>query len=104
MEILQQGDKQLEIIQVFVKYCRMKLRKERINFFVEPDKALSASQILCIAADATLKEVNKAELKFKELEAEWLKKKSESLEAVPVVDINEYIMLIHTKYLIIDIT
>ncbi|TGZ38131.1 Synaptogyrin-2 [Temnothorax longispinosus] len=69
VEILQLGERQLSIIQDFVKYCRMKLRKERINFFVEPDKALSASQILCLAADAALKEVDEAELKLKELEA-----------------------------------
>jgi len=47
----------------------MKLKKERINFFVEADKALSASQILCMSAEATLKEVSDAELKLKELEA-----------------------------------
>jgi len=47
----------------------MKLKKERINVFVEPDKALCASQILCMAAEAALKEVDEAELKLKELEA-----------------------------------
>ncbi|KYN37630.1 Synaptogyrin-2 [Trachymyrmex septentrionalis] len=69
IEILQVGEKQLSIIQDFVKYCKMKLKKERINFFVEADKALSASQILCMSAEATLKEVSEAELKLKELEA-----------------------------------
>lgn len=63
------GEKQLALIQAFAVYCRFRLRKERINFFVEPDKALSASQILCIAADVTLNEINEAELKLKELEA-----------------------------------
>lgn len=69
MEILQLGERQFRIIQDYVKYCRMKLKNERINFFIEPDKALSASQILCVATDATLKEVDEAELKLKELEA-----------------------------------
>lgn len=80
---MQLGETQLSIIQAFVKYCRMKLKKERINFFVEPNKALSASQILCIAADAALKEVNEAELKLKKLEA-----------IILTVLINEYIKLI----------
>lgn len=83
MEILQLGETQLNIIQAFVKYCKMKLKKERINFFIEPDKALSVSQILCIAADAALKEVNEAELKLKELEA-----------VIVIVCINEYIKFI----------
>ncbi|KYQ56082.1 Synaptogyrin-2 [Trachymyrmex zeteki] len=69
VEILQIGERQLSIIQDFVKYCKMKLNKERINFFIEADKALSASQILCISAEATLNEVSEAELKLKELEA-----------------------------------
>ncbi|XP_011068300.1 PREDICTED: uncharacterized protein LOC105154455 [Acromyrmex echinatior] len=69
IEILQVGERQLSIIQDFVKYCKLKLKKERINFFVEADKALSASQILCMSAEATLKEVSEAELKLKELEA-----------------------------------
>ncbi|KYM94890.1 Synaptogyrin-2 [Cyphomyrmex costatus] len=69
IEILQVGERQLSIIQDFVKYCKIKLKKERINFFVETDKALSASQILCVSAEATLKEVSEAELKLKELEA-----------------------------------
>lgn len=47
----------------------MKLKREKINFFVDPDKALSASQILCMTTDAILKEVEEAELKLKELEA-----------------------------------
>lgn len=82
VEILQISETQLNLIQAFVKYCRMKLKKERINFYVEPDKALSASQILCIAANATLKEVEEAELKLKELEA-----------VILTVCINEYIKL-----------
>lgn len=69
IEILKVGEKQLTLIQAFAAYCRFRLKEERINFFVEPDKALSASQILCIAADATLKEINEAELKLTELEA-----------------------------------
>ncbi|KAL0106532.1 hypothetical protein PUN28_016315 [Cardiocondyla obscurior] len=68
VEILQLGERQLNIIQDYVKYCRMKLKKERHNFFVEPDKALSASQILCMVTDATLQEIHEAELKLKELE------------------------------------
>lgn len=69
VEILEIGERQLSIIQDFVKYCKMKLKKERINVFIDPDKALRASQVLCAAADAAFKEINEAELKLKELEA-----------------------------------
>lgn len=62
----------------------MKLNKERINFFIEADKALSASQILCISAEATLNEVSEAELKLKELEA-----------MIMMVYIRKYITLIY---------
>lgn len=83
VEILQLGERQLSIIKDFVKYCRMKLKKERINFFVEPNKALSASQILCMTANGILEEVEESELKLKELEA-----------VIVMVHINEYITLI----------
>lgn len=63
------GEKQLAVLQTFLIYCKFKLKEQRINFFVEPNKALSASHTLCIAADATLKEINEAELRLKELEA-----------------------------------
>lgn len=63
------AEKQLNIIKDFLTYCRLRLREERINSFIEIDKALSSSQILCIAADALLKETNQAELKLKELQA-----------------------------------
>lgn len=69
VNILKTGEKQLDLIKAFLTYCRLRLREERINTFVDVDKALSSSQILCIAADAVLKEINEAELKLKELQA-----------------------------------
>lgn len=56
-------------MQAFITYCRFKLKKQKINSFIEPDKALCASKVLILAADSILKEVNEAELKLKELEA-----------------------------------
>ncbi|KMQ90536.1 synaptogyrin-2 [Lasius niger] len=69
IEILKIGKKQFNVIQDFITYCRFKLKKKRINSFIEPDEALSASKVLCLAADSILKEVNETELKLKELEA-----------------------------------
>ncbi|XP_050453864.1 uncharacterized protein LOC126852762 [Cataglyphis hispanica] len=69
IEILKIGKRQFDVIQAFVAYCRVKLQKKRINSFIESDEALSASKVLCLAADSILKEVNEAELKLKELEA-----------------------------------
>lgn len=54
---------------MYLLYCKLKLQKKYINSFVEPDQALTASRLLCITADATLAEINEAELKLKELEA-----------------------------------
>lgn len=69
IEILKIGQKQFDIMQAFLKYCRLKLQKQRINSFIEPDKALSASKVLILATDSILKEVNETDLKLKELEA-----------------------------------
>lgn len=69
VEILDAAQKQLDLIQFYIAYCRLRLRKKRVDCFVEPDKAITASQILCIAADSTLKELDETELRLKELEA-----------------------------------
>lgn len=69
IEILNMGKKQFDIMQSFITYCRVKLKKQRIHSFIEPDTALSASKVLILAADSILKEVNETELKLKELEA-----------------------------------
>ncbi|XP_067204469.1 uncharacterized protein [Linepithema humile] len=69
VNILKTGEKQLDVIKAFLTYSKLRLREERINSFVEIDKALSSSQVLCIVADALLKEINEAELKLKELQA-----------------------------------
>lgn len=76
IEILNMGKKQFDIMQSFITYCRVKLKKQRIHSFIEPDTALSASKVLILAADSILKEVNETELKLKELEAVIITPKS----------------------------
>lgn len=68
IEILKADQKQLNVMEHYMAYCKCRLRKEGIDFFIEPDKALRASQILCLAADSILREVDEAESKLKELE------------------------------------
>lgn len=68
--ILESSERQLRLVRDYLSYAKIRLTRERINFFVDPDKALSASQILRIAIDATLKEVTQAESDLKELEFE----------------------------------
>lgn len=76
IEILKIGKTHFDIMQAFITYCRFKLKKQKINSFIEPDKALCASKVLILAADSILKEVNEAELKLKELEAVIITPKS----------------------------
>lgn len=71
--MLQQEETHLHVITDYLKYCKLKLKKERINCFVEPDKALSASKILCTTAGITLKEITDTELKLKDLETVIIK-------------------------------
>lgn len=69
VEILKMGLKQLDVIKDCITYCNYKLRKERNDFFIEPNKALRASEILCVAVDSILREVNETKSNLKELEA-----------------------------------
>ncbi|CAL7950871.1 unnamed protein product [Xylocopa violacea] len=68
IEIIKHGEQQFSLIQAFVAYCRLRLMKERINMFVDPDKSLSASNILPIAVNATLTEINQTKRDLAELE------------------------------------
>lgn len=56
------------MIQAFIAYCRLRLVKERINIFIDPNKCLSASKVLPIAVAATLTELEEANKNLSELE------------------------------------
>lgn len=68
LEIIKHGEHQLSLIQAFVAYCRLKLTKERINIFIDPNKCLSASEALPISVSATLAEVEEAQSNLSNLE------------------------------------
>ncbi|XP_076234735.1 synaptogyrin [Calliopsis andreniformis] len=68
LEIVKHGEQQLSLIQALVAYSRLRLLKERINIFVNPDKCLSASNILSMSVNVTLTEVDEAERNLNELE------------------------------------
>ncbi|XP_025154870.1 uncharacterized protein LOC112588619 [Harpegnathos saltator] len=68
IKILQVAEKQLALFHPFIAYFRVKLEKEPNNEFVDHDKPISASEVLCITVDYILREINDAELKLKELE------------------------------------
>ena len=67
-EIIKHGEQRLSMIRSFVVYYQSRLFKERINFFVDANKCLSASQILPISVNATLAEVEEARKKLCKLE------------------------------------
>ncbi|XP_076392089.1 synaptogyrin [Megachile rotundata] len=68
LEIIKHGEHQLSLIQAFVAYCRLRLTKERINIFIDPNKCLSASEALPISVSATLAEVEEAQSNLSNLE------------------------------------
>ncbi|XP_076757691.1 synaptogyrin [Xylocopa sonorina] len=68
IEIIKHGEQQFSLIQAFVAYCRLRLVKERINMFVDPNKSLSASNILPIAVNATLTEIEQTKRDLAEVE------------------------------------
>lgn len=49
-------------------YCRLRLVKERINIFIDPNKSLSASKVLPIAVAATLTELEEVNKNLSELD------------------------------------
>lgn len=68
LDIIKQGEQQFCLIQAFIAYCRLRLVKERINIFVDPNKCSSASKILPVAVAATLTELEEANKNISELE------------------------------------
>lgn len=69
LDIIKQGEQQFCLIQAFVAYCRLRLLKERYNIFIDPNKCLSASEILPISVRATLTEIEDAKKSLSELQA-----------------------------------
>jgi len=67
IKILKISEKQLDLLKTFITYYKCRLKKEKIAF-IEPNEALCTSQILRVAVDSVLKEINEAESKLKELE------------------------------------
>ncbi|XP_053986361.1 uncharacterized protein LOC128880369 [Hylaeus volcanicus] len=68
LEIIKHTEQQISLIQAFVAYCRLRLVKERINIFVDPNKCLSASDVLSISANATLAELDEVIQNLSKLE------------------------------------
>ncbi|XP_076226066.1 synaptogyrin isoform X2 [Nomia melanderi] len=68
LEIIKYGEYHLSLMQAFVAYCRLRLTKDRINIFVNPNKCLSASMVLPTSVDATLAELEEATKNLSELE------------------------------------
>ncbi|XP_071869590.1 synaptogyrin [Bombus fervidus] len=68
LDIIKQGEQQFCLIQAFIAYCRLRLVKERINIFIDPNKCLSASNVLPMAVAATLTELEEANKNVSELE------------------------------------
>ncbi|XP_043516457.1 synaptogyrin [Frieseomelitta varia] len=68
LEIIKHGEQQFCLIQALIAYCRLRLVKEQINIFVDPNHCLTASKILPIAVAATLTELEDAKKNLSEVE------------------------------------
>ena len=68
IEIIKNGQSHLDLIAAFIAYTRLRLTKQQINFFVEPDKSVRASQALKMASKATLIEVDEMEKELHSLD------------------------------------
>ncbi|XP_033219515.1 uncharacterized protein LOC117174471 [Belonocnema kinseyi] len=68
IEIVKNGQSHLDLLSAYIAYARLRLSKEQINFFIEPDKSLRASQALKIAVKATLKEIDDISRELSSLE------------------------------------
>lgn len=79
LEIIKHGEQQFCLIQAFIAYCRLRLVKEQINIFVDPNYCLTASKILPIAVAATLTELEDAKKNLSEVEELILKVRPEKL-------------------------
>ncbi|XP_033347806.1 synaptogyrin [Bombus vosnesenskii] len=67
LEIIKDAEQQFCLIQAFMAYCRLRLVKEKINIFIDPNKCLSASKVLPIAVAATLTELEEVNKNISEL-------------------------------------
>ena len=68
LEMIKDGEQQFCLIQAFMAYCRLRLVKERINIFIDPNKCLSASKVLPIAIAAIQTELEEANKNLSELD------------------------------------
>lgn len=66
--MIKDGEQQFCLIQAFMAYCRLRLVKERINIFIDPNKCLSASKVLPIAIAAIQTELEEANKNLSELD------------------------------------
>ncbi|XP_043678690.1 uncharacterized protein LOC122634133 [Vespula pensylvanica] len=67
INMLENSKKQLNFIGIYIAYCRLRLQMQQNNFFIEPNKGLTATSALYIAVMEALNEVNDMEKAIKEL-------------------------------------
>lgn len=66
-EVLKTGREHLHLMKAFLAYSHKRLKMDSNDFIVDPDRNERASQILQLAANSTIKEVNQLEDQFVKL-------------------------------------
>ncbi|KAL2729464.1 synaptogyrin [Vespula squamosa] len=67
INMLENSTQQLNFIGTYIAYCRLRLQMQQNNFFIEPNKVLTATSVLYIAVMETVNEVNDMEKAIQEL-------------------------------------
>lgn len=65
--MIENSRQQLNFIDIYIAYCRLRLQMQQDNFFIESNKLQTATSVLHIAVMETLNEVNDMEKAIQEL-------------------------------------
>ncbi|KAK2576646.1 hypothetical protein KPH14_005309 [Odynerus spinipes] len=65
--VLEMSKQQLDFIHAYLAYCRLRLKQEKNDFFIDPNTVLTASSVLCITVRETFHEVDNMEKTMQEL-------------------------------------
>ncbi|XP_047362971.1 uncharacterized protein LOC124954295 [Vespa velutina] len=69
IKMIENNNKQLNFIDMYINYIRLKLMKTKKNFYIEVDELLTVASVLYIGVTETLLEVDDMEKAIKELYA-----------------------------------
>lgn len=67
IKIQENSKQELDFMSAYIAYYRLRLEKEKSNFYINPNKLLTVSSLLCMTLRITVDEVNNTEEVIQEL-------------------------------------